>query len=132
MKSEAKELLFLLYSWKEVVTIVSQIILGMIIGVFMTAALFSWFISVWRVLEAQRTTLIQLKRQLAASSDALEKAKDTPYFESVHRAMEVNASVYKKAAEEYALLRHKPLHRLPAYLMGFQSMDERKHSSAAM
>ena len=97
-----------------------------ITGAAVMLLLVVWHSMVWRELSARRKTLLQLARQVAVNQKAAREALGGPYEESARQALEVNRSVYGRAAAEYNALRKRPLYRLPAAVLGLPPAEELK------
>lgn len=101
-----------------------SIIVYLLAGIFTGVVLTICFLPLHRKLSVKRKTLADLREQMHLHERLFSEARDGPNEQAAARMLQTSRMLCREAAKGYNCILHKPIHRIPALLMGFR--EEKK------
>jgi hypothetical protein len=94
-------------------------------GVSMAGLVIIWFVSAYRELKQARQSVENAIQQIRLHIDGHAKVRGGPYEAAAANSLSVSRSIYREAVKNYEAVRHKPVNRFPALLLGYSDIPEK-------
>lgn len=90
-----------------------------IAGISTAGLVIVWFVSAYRELARAKQSVENAIRQVKLHIDGCAQVCHGPYEAAAENSLSVSRSIYHEAIKSYEAIRHKPVNRLPALLLGY-------------
>lgn len=100
------------------------IIACLIAGICATGFVTIWFATAYKELASKQNTLADLREQLHLHERLNFQARGSSDAQSAAGMLETSRMLCREAAKSYNRILHKPMNRIPAFIMGFKLANE--------
>lgn len=100
-------------------------IIWLIAGVSTAGLVTIWFAAARSKLLHAKRSVDHAIRQVKLHMDGYAQACNGPYKAAALHSLNISRSIYRDAITNYEAVRHKPVIRLPALLLGYGDMPEK-------
>jgi len=97
----------------------------LIAGISIAGLLALWFAAARRELSQAKRSVEHAIRQVELHVDGCMQAGNGPYKAAAIHSLGISRSIYREAIKNYETVRHKPVNRLPAFLLGYGDIPEK-------